>query len=220
MIFESLEMIDLESLELVKCRKMADEIGRFCVISDELYGAFCSVPRTIFSPIAINAFNLDAQPIGGNQWISSPLTVAKMTTALNAVGCDNVLEIGCGSGYQAAILGKICRRVFTIERIEKLASSAKEKLRQLGYNNIVVRYDDGNIGWVAFAPYERILFSCACEERPPQRIVEQLANGGILVAPVKRRNAQFIVKYEKRGAFLRETVIDECEFVPLLSGRA
>ena len=94
----------MTALEKSKCINMADEIGDILTLTPSLYKALCDTPREIFAPVTRHAYSLDAQPIGGNQWISSPLTVAKMTLALEAEDIDNALEIGCGSGYQAAIL--------------------------------------------------------------------------------------------------------------------
>ncbi|OCS28833.1 protein-L-isoaspartate O-methyltransferase [Campylobacter fetus subsp. venerealis CCUG 33872] len=208
----------MDSLERARCQKMADDIADVIELTPMVYKAFCSTPRTDFVPVSINAFKLDAHPIGGDQWISSPLTVAKMTLALEAENCDNILEIGCGSGYQAAILSMLAHRIFSIERIEKLANEAKLKMKKLGFNNVNIRYDDGNVGWKSYAPYDRIILSCACLG-VPTRLFEQLKDGGILVAPIKENSKQFIVKFKKNGSNLEKIVLDECEFVPLLDGR-
>lgn len=207
----------MNSLEVAKCQKMSDEISNIITLTPVVYKAFCSVPRTPFVPVSINAFKLDAHPIGGNQWISSPLTVAKMTMALDAQDCDNVLEIGCGSGYQAAILAKIARRVFSIERIETLANSAKALMKSLGINNVFIRFDDGNLGWRSYAPYDRIILSCFCNEIP-SRLFEQLKDGGILVAPVAKDGKQYITQYKKSNDEITATILDECVFVPLQTG--
>ncbi|QKG30234.1 protein-L-isoaspartate(D-aspartate) O-methyltransferase [Campylobacter sp. RM16187] len=206
-------------LEKSKCINMADEIADNVNLSPKLYKAFCETPREIFAPVRTHAYKLDAQPISGNQWISSPLTVAKMTLALEAENADNVLEVGCGSGYQAAILAHLAHRVFSIERIEKLALEAKARFEKIKIRNIHVRYDDGNNGWKSYAPYDRIMLSAATEE-VPQNLFNQLKNGGILVAPVKKNGKQYIVKFQKdSNGNIQENVFDECLFVALLSGR-
>lgn len=206
-------------LEKSKCINMADEIADNVNLSPKLYKAFCETPREIFAPVRTHAYKLDAQPISGNQWISSPLTVAKMTLALEAENADNILEVGCGSGYQAAILAHLAHRVFSIERIEKLALEAKARFEKIKIRNIHVRYDDGNNGWKSYAPYDRIMLSAATEE-VPQNLFNQLKNGGILVAPVKKNGKQYIVKFQKDlSGNIKESIFDECLFVPLLSGR-
>lgn len=206
-------------LEKSKCINMADEIADNVNLSPKLYKAFCETPREIFAPVRTHAYKLDAQPISGNQWISSPLTVAKMTLALEAENADNVLEVGCGSGYQAAILAHLAHRVFSIERIEKLALEAKARFEKIKIRNIHVRYDDGNNGWKSYAPYDRIMLSAATEE-VPQNLFNQLKNRGILVAPVKKNGKQYIVKFQKDiNGNIKESIFDECLFVPLLSGR-
>ena len=207
-------------LEQIKCKNLADAIADEVALTPALYDAIGSTPREIFVPVAARAYGLDAQPIQGNQWISSPLTVAKMTLALEIdADTDNVLEIGCGSGYQAAILSRLAHRVFSVERIEKLASEAKKRFEALKIRNVHVRFDDGNVGWKSYAPYDRILLSAAAEQIP-QALFNQLKNGGILVAPVKKDGGQFIVKFKKdaNGEITQKT-LDECLFVPLLSGR-
>ncbi len=203
--------------EYGRCRTMAGEIADIVKLTPAIFEAFCQTPRSDFAPSSISAFSLDAHPIAGDQWISSPLTVAKMTSFLEAEGCDNVLEIGCGSGYQAAILSHLAHRVFTVERISELASSAKERLRRLGFNNINVRHDDGSVGWPSFAPFDRIIFSCAASFIP-ERIFSQLKDGGILVAPIGVET-QTITKFIKNGNEITKIALDECKFVPLKSGR-
>lgn len=209
----------MNPLERSKCIKLAEDIANEMLISSALYDAFCNVSRSEFVPVAAHAFSLNAQPILANQWISSPITVAKMTMALELDDVDSVLEIGCGSGYQAAILSKIVRRVFTIERIERLVKEAKKHFANLKISNINIRYDDGNNGWKTYAPYDRILFSAATKEIN-SKLFEQLATNGILVAPIEQNNKQFITKFIKNiNGTISEKIIEECEFVPLLDGR-
>ncbi|VYS89192.1 protein-L-isoaspartate(D-aspartate) O-methyltransferase [Campylobacter ureolyticus] len=208
----------MENFEILKCQKLADEIANSLNLTPALYEAFCKVPRSVFVPISAYAYELNPQPILGGQWISSPLTVAKMSLALELDGADKVLEIGCGSGYQAAILSKIIRRVFTIERIEKLVNEAKKNFESLNITNVHLRYDDGNAGWKKYAPYERILLSAAAKEID-KRLLDQLEVGGILVAPLYKDGCQKIVKIRKISELdFNQEIIDECEFVPLLKG--
>lgn len=209
----------MDNLEIAKCQKMADDIAEIVSLTPNLYKAFCNVPRTEFVPVSNHAFKLDAYPISSNQWISSPLTVAKMTMALEAENCDNILEIGCGSGYQAAILSKLAHRIFSVERIEKLANEAKFKIKKLGINNINIRHDDGNLGWKTYGPYDRILLSCACKNLP-DKLFAQLKDGGILIAPIDYNGIQKITKIKKNGENLEKIILEQCEFVPLLEGRA
>lgn len=205
----------------LKLARMVFEIQSRFAISDALQDAFMQVDREMFvddKGMQNVAYTLDALPIAGNQWISSPLTVAKMTHYLQAEGADNVLEIGCGSGYQAAILSHIVRRVFTIERIETLLTKARARIEALKIRNINLRFDDGQNGWKQFAPYDRILFSAAIAEIP-KPIIEQLADGGILIAPLIRGNQQIITRFEKQRGIFRETQqIEECTFVFVQDG--
>lgn len=183
----------MDNLERIKCQKMADEIADNVALSLGVYEAFCNTPREIFVPVGRYAYDLLAQPIDGSQWISSPLTVAKMTMALEVEGVDKVLEIGCGSGYQAAILSHLAHRVFSVERIASLAASSRVNFESLGLRGVHVRHDDGRSGWNGFAPFDRVLLSCATPE-VPKRLFDQLAQGGILVAPIESNGAQNIVK--------------------------
>lgn len=203
-----------------KNQKMADEIAKVCSISDALHQAFSQSQRELFIPqgMGLHAYKLDALPLAGNQWISSPLTVAKMTQALTCKGADSVLEIGCGSGYQALILSKLIRRVFTIERIERLLKEAKERFKTLKISTIHTRFDDGQNGWREFAPYDRILFSASIPE-VPQKIFDQLKIGGILVAPIDKGQHQIITRFTKKEAGIVTEELDDCLFVPVKDGK-
>jgi len=204
---------------LTRSAAMAEAIAKKTPLTPEIKEAFAAIPRELFIPEGFGrfAYELDALPMAGNQWISSPLTVAKMTTALELSGADSVLEIGCGSGYQAAILSKLVRRVFTIERIEKLLLQAKSRFKSLNLININARLDDGQKGWGAFAPYDRILFSASANTIPPI-LFDQLASGGILVAPVEENNQQIITQFRKIGRSVTRRTFDSCRFVPVLDG--
>jgi len=200
-------------------QKMVEEIDKRFPLEPHVRDALLAVDREAFVPAGFRhlSYTLDALPMQEQQWISSPLTVAKMTQHLELDGVDSVLEIGCGSGYQAAILSRIVRRVFTIERIEPLLREARERFRSLGMSNIFTRYDDGQRGWKEYAPYERILFSATADE-VPSILFEQLADGGILLAPVNEGGLQIITRYYKRGDSITSEAIESCLFVPVLDG--
>ncbi len=199
---------------------MVEEIEKKFKLYPYVKKAFLEINRKEFVPIGFGhiAYQLDALPMQKNQWISSPLTVAKMTQYLEIEDADSVLEIGCGSGYQAAILSKLCRRVFTIERIDTLLKKAKERFRKEKINNIFTRFDDGQRGWKEFAPYDRILFS-ATATKIPNILFEQLADGGILLAPIENNGLQIITKYYKKNGKITLEEIEPCRFVPILDGR-
>lgn len=199
---------------------MVEDIDKVFKLDPYVREAFVEINRELFVPRGFGqmAFKLDALPMQQNQWISSPLTVAKMTQNLQLKGVDSILEIGCGSGYQAAILSKLCRRVFSIERIDSLLKEAKERFRIAGLNNIFTRFDDGQRGWKEYAPYERILFS-ATATKVPDILFEQLAEGGILLAPIETDGLQIITRYYKRDGKITSEVIEPCLFVPIVDGR-
>ena len=209
----------MDRITATRTARMADEIEKEFPVSPEVKEAIAKTNRESFVPKGFthSAYKLDALPIGAAQYISSPLTVAKMTEYLFPRGADRVLEIGCGSGYQAAVLSQLFRGVFTIERIEPLLLEAKQRFRHLGINNIHTRADDGQNGWVSYAPYDRILFSATAKEIP-SKLFDQLADGGILVAPVEKGNKQVITRFIKNGSTIEEEELEDCDFVPVLDG--
>ncbi|HIP02644.1 MAG TPA: protein-L-isoaspartate(D-aspartate) O-methyltransferase [Campylobacterales bacterium] len=211
--------IQNNSLHLHKCEQLALEINKIFPLSQNVLDAISKTQREIFVPRGFkhHAYKLDALPLSANQWISSPMTVAKMSEALNAKGADSVLEIGCGSGYQAAVLSKMFRRVFTIERIEPLLNEAKECFKTLNITNIHTRFDDGNRGWKSYAPYDRILFSASAPE-PPVHLFDQLKDSGILVAPIDENGKQVITRFIKNGMKIKVERLEECLFVPIKDG--
>jgi len=209
----------LDRITATKTANMAQECNRVFPLSQEIQEAIAKTNREAFVPTGFrhNAYKLDALPLSSAQWISSPLTVAMMTEYLVPRGADRVLEVGCGSGYQAAVLSHLFRGVFSIERIEPLMLEAKARFRKLNINNIHTRTDDGQNGWIQYAPYDRILFSATAKEIP-QKLFEQLADGGILLAPMQKGNKQVITRFIKNGTSIEEEELDECDFVPVLDG--
>lgn len=204
----------------IKSHLMCEEIAKQFPLEENVRTAIAGIDRELFVPSSLKhlAYNLDALPMGADQWISSPLTVAKMTQYLMPEGADSVLEIGCGSGYQAMVLSKLFRRVFSIERIEKLLLEAKERIRKSGVSNINTKLDDGQRGWAAFGPYDRILFS-ACISDIPQAVADQLEEGGLLVAPVLEGGSQVIKRYRKKNNQLQTPeILEKCLFVPVVDG--
>jgi len=199
--------------------RMADEISKRFVIDSSIHSAISNSCREEFVPSGFGhrAYSLDALPIASKQWISSPLTVAKMTQYLEHKGCDSVLEIGCGSGYQAAVLSKLFRRVFTIERISALLNDARTKFSEQNLHNIHVRLDDGQFGWSEYAPYDRILFS-ASTPKIPHELFRQLKDGGILIAPIDNGAVQTITRFQRDGNSITPSSLEVCEFVPILKG--
>ena len=201
-------------------QNLVAEIEKHFELDSHVKDAFLTVDREVFVPNEFRhlSYKLDALPLAASQWISSPLTVAKMTQHLELGGVDSVLEVGCGSGYQAAILANICRRVFTIERIDELLKEAKNRFSSLEMHNIFTRFDDGQRGWKQYAPFERILFSATAKEIPAV-LFEQLAEGGILVAPVEQsENYHIITRYYKKNGRITSETIEQCLFVPVLDG--
>lgn len=187
-------------------------------ISDQkVLQAMAEVPRHEFVPLAIRAFAYTdgPLPIGHGQTISQPFIVAYMTQVLELTKEDTVLEVGTGSGYQAAVLGKLAKEVYTIEIVPPLAESSKELLERLGFSNVHVRLGDGYLGWPEKAPFDAIIVTCA-PDHVPEPLVNQLREGGRLVIPVGEKGAiqQLVLLRKKDGKILRENKLDVI-FVPM-----
>jgi protein-L-isoaspartate(D-aspartate) O-methyltransferase len=187
-------------------------------IRDErLLQAMRKVERHVFMPEWSRkaAYEDRAVPIGEGQTISQPFMVAIMTQLLELTGNEKVLEIGTGSGYQAAILGELAREVYTIERNEPLAEKAALTLEALGYDNVHVRVSDGTLGYEEQAPFDRIIITAAGPHIPAP-LVQQLAEGGIIISPVGERYSQALLRGRKINGELVTDDILQCAFVPLI----
>lgn len=174
------------------------------------------VKRHIFVPQAYRGFAYEDRPlpIGQGQTISQPYIVALMTELLKLTGKEKVLEIGTGSGYQAAILAELAARVYTIELIPVLAERAKKLLRDLGHKNILVKCGDGYLGWQEYAPFDAIIVTCAPDDIP-QALLEQLSDGGRMVVPVGSIYQELMLVNKEDGNIEIEGVIP-VRFVPMV----
>ena len=179
--------------------------------------AMRKVPRHMFvnDVYRESAYEDHPLPIGENQTISQPYMVASMTECLALKGDEKVLEIGTGSGYQAAILAELAKEVFTIERVEKLASKAEKILQELGYQNVKVKVGDGTIGWKEFAPYDGIIVTAGAPS-VPEPLFQQLKENGRLVIPIGDTLMQTLTIVRKVKGKCEERRLFSCMFVPLV----
>jgi protein-L-isoaspartate(D-aspartate) O-methyltransferase len=178
------------------------------------------IPRDPFATGAFQnrAYEDTALPIASGQTLSQPSIVGKMTQALNAGPRDKVLEIGTGTGFQAAVLSQLARRVYTVERFAKLAQTANRTLNDLGLVNVTVITADGSLGLPNQAPFDRIILTAAAED-PPANLLAQLKEGGIMVLPVGQSSTvQTLIKITKTSTGLDYEELQEVRFVPLVAG--
>ena len=185
----------------------------------EVLAAMEQVPREQFVPPALrdHAYENASLPIAMEQTISQPYIVARMTAALQLTGRERVLEIGTGSGYQAAILSFLCRRVYSIERLRPLLVEAETRFRQLKITNVTTKVGDGAKGWPEGAPFDRIILTCA-PPSIPVTLLKQLKTGGIMVAPEGRdRTQNLVVVHRTEDGFEKQDILP-VKFVPLIEG--
>ena len=191
-------------------------------ISDErVLNVMARVPRELFVPSSSRqlAYEDRPLPIGEGQTISQPFIIALMTQALELLGSEKVLELGTGSGYQAAILAEIARQVITVERLPSLANTARRTLNKLGYINVQVHLAQRTLGWRAEAPYDAIMVTAAAP-KIPQELLDQLAVGGRLVIPVGSRWEQELLQVTKQKEGFTVKNLTPCRFVPLIGEEA
>jgi len=207
-------VIDFKSL---REEMVSDQIMRRGVVTPRVIEAFRKVPRHLFVPeeFQSHSYNDHPLPIGEGQTISQPYMVALMTDILNLSEEEKVLEIGTGSGYQAAILAELGKEVYTIERHRILAERAEKLLKELNYENVKVLVADGTMGWKEFAPYQKIIVTASAPD-VPQPLLEQLDEMGRLVIPIGGRWSQDLTLVVKRKDKMITKSICGCVFVPLI----
>ena len=212
---------DQKSYEKARARMVDEQILGLGVRDSLTLQAMRSVPRHAFVPSSAVALAYEDYPlpIGFGQTISQPYIVAVMTQMINPGSCSKVLEVGTGSGYQAAVLAEIVDSVFTIEIVPELAASAKHRLDSLGYRNVSVRSGDGYLGWPEHAPFDAIIVTAA-PDHIPQPLVDQLRNGGTMVIPVgPPGSVQALTKVTKVGGIVKTEIALPVRFVPLTRER-
>lgn len=217
--------IDQQGIGMTSMRTRERLIGK---LRDEgvenlrVLDAMRQVPRHLFldEAFAHRAYENTALPIGHGQTLSQPYIVARMTEIVLAKGIpDRILEIGTGSGYQAAVLAQLCPKVYTVERIEDLLKKARQRFAMLGYRNLFTKYADGHYGWKERGPYNAIL-SAAAPSEIPQELIDQLAPDGILVSPVSQGDVQFLHVMIRKGSSqeFEKYQVEPVKFVPFVAG--
>ena len=206
----------------IKYKRQREEMVRQQIaargITDaKVLAAFRKVPRHLFVSEALRdqAYGDYPLPIGEQQTISQPYIVAEMTQALELNKDDRVLEIGTGSGYQAAILAEVVYRVYTIERIRSLYAQTRNLLDKLHYHSIVMRCSDGTSGWQDESPFDAIMVTAGAPD-VPQKLLDQLVEGGRMVVPVGNQHSQDLIKYTKDNKGVHKTNLGGCRFVKLI----
>jgi protein-L-isoaspartate(D-aspartate) O-methyltransferase len=190
------------------------------ITDDKVLAAIERIPRHLFVPPTFqdHAYDDTALPIGHGQTVSQPQIVGLMTAALELSHRSKVLEIGTGSGYQTAVLARLCRRVYTIERHPALLQGAEALFQQLRVQNVTSLAGDGYLGWPDQAPFDRIIVTAAAEDEVPQALLDQLAPGGIMVIPVARSAIdQRLLRLVRRADGIETTDLGGVRFVPLVS---
>ncbi len=208
-----------ESKKFVRWRRemVEKQIASRGVTDPQVLDAMSKVQRHLFVSEALvdSAYGDFPLPIGENQTISQPYIIAEMTQSLDLKGHERVLEIGTGSGYQAAVLSRIVYKVYTIERNHALFLQTRKLFDKLKYHNIVTRYSDGTQGWSEQAPFDAIIVTAGGQEIPSP-LIQQLSTGGCLVMPVGGSNFQELLKIEKTKDGIKTTNLGGCRFVKLI----
>jgi protein-L-isoaspartate(D-aspartate) O-methyltransferase len=198
-------------------RMVQEQLAARGISDDRVLDAINRVPRHRFVDEGLQhrAYGDHPLPIGEEQTISQPYIVGLMTSLLELTGREKVLEVGTGSGYQTAVLAELSRRVCSIERLPRLADRARRLVESMGYTNVWIRVGNGALGWSDEAPFDRILVAAAGPSVPPP-LIDQLGDGGRLVAPVGDAESQTLTLVERRGGEVTTRSLGECRFVPLV----
>lgn len=205
------------SFDINRERMIEEQLVARGITDQKILETMRAVPRHLFVEDAMqaHAYGDFPLPIGSGQTISQPYIVALMTLALHLTGQERILEIGTGSGYHAAILSRLCQKVYTVERIDGLVSRARRVFDKLRYYNIVSRIDDGTEGWPSEAPFDCIIVT-AGGPRIPEPLLDQLADSGRLVMPVGGQTVQDLKLVEKRGGNITVSTLEQVRFVDLI----
>ncbi len=205
-----------DHFSIARAKMVNEQIARRGLNDPRLLQAFRQIPRHLFLPLSMRDYAYEDRPlpIGNGQTISQPYIVALMTLLLALKGDEVVLEIGTGSGYQAAVLAELARTVHSVERFDDLAAAAGERLMRLGYANVQVHCADGSLGWPESAPYDGILVTAAAATAPAP-LLEQLAEGGRLVIPVGSYQGQILQLWTREGGRFECEDVLPVSFVPL-----
>lgn len=207
----------MRSPAVERARMVERQLRRRGIHDERVLEAMAAVPRERFVPDAVrrSAYNDSALPIGHEQTISQPWVVAAICQALELSGDENVLEIGTGSGYSAAVLARLARHVISLERVPELGESAQRKLAELGIGDVEVIVADGSQGYEPEAPYDAIAVHAATPEAP-HSLLSELAPGGRLVVPIATGSADLLTAFRRDAEGLHQETIGPCRFVPLI----
>ena len=206
----------LDPTRAARNKMVSEYIEREGITNPRVLDSMRQVPRHEFvTPQTRKSAYVDAAlPIGFKQTISPPFVVAYMTQTIDPQPEDRILEIGTGSGYQAAVLSNLCKEVYSIEIVEPLGKAAKERLARLSYDNVTTKIDDGYLGWQEFAPFDKIIVTCS-PENVPKPLIDQLKEGGRLLIPLGERYQQVFHQFEKKDGKLEEKRLISTLFVPM-----
>jgi len=206
------------NLEKKKKRMIENDLKGRNIKDEKILEAFLEVPREKFVPERFygDSYADRPLPIGEGQTISQPYIVAEMVRVANPSADDKALEVGSGSGYAAAILSRIVKKVYGIERFESLVKESKKRLEELNYDNIIIKKGDGSKGWEEKSPFDIIIVSAAAS-RVPDRLLEQLAENGRMIIPIGNQFRQELIYYKKENGEINKKVITYVRFVPLIS---